>query len=89
MHDVTQELSDVLEAVKETAGKVNQEHIIDLIRGEKSDEVKAYRHDQLESFGVGSDKDANFWKSVIRLALLENYIQKNIENSAFRNSLDT
>jgi ATP-dependent DNA helicase RecQ len=80
MHDVTQELSDVLEAVKETAGKVNQEHIIDLIRGEKSDEVKAYRHENLDSFGVGSEKDANFWKSVVRLALLENYIQKNIEN---------
>jgi len=80
MHDVTQELSDVLEAVKETSGKVNQEHIIDLIRGEKSDEVKAYRHDKLESFGVGKDKDANFWKSVVRLALLENYISKNIEN---------
>ncbi len=80
MHDVTQELSDVLEAVKETAGKVNQEHIIELIRGEKSDEVKAYRHDKLETFGVGSEKDANFWKSVVRLALLENYIQKNIEN---------
>lgn len=80
MHEVTQELCDVLEAVKETAGKVNQEHIIDLIRGEKSDDVKAYRHDQIESFGVGSEKDANFWKSVIKLALLENYIQKNIEN---------
>ncbi|NUM32021.1 MAG: DNA helicase RecQ [Bacteroidetes bacterium] len=80
MHEVSQELCDVLEAVKETAGKVNQEHIIDLIRGEKSDDVKAYRHDQLESFGIGSEKDANFWKSVIKLALLENYIQKNIEN---------
>lgn len=80
MHEVTQELSDVLEAVKETAGKVNQEHIIDLIRGENSDEVKAYRHDKIESFGVGKDKDVNFWKSVVRLALLENYIQKNIEN---------
>ena len=80
MHEVTQELSDVLEAVKETAGKVNQEHIIDLIRGGNSDEVKAYRHDKIESFGVGKDKDVNFWKSVVRLALLENYIQKNIEN---------
>lgn len=80
MHEVTQELSDVLEAVKETAGKVNQEHIIDLIRGENSDEVKAYRHDKIESFGGGKDKDVNFWKSVVRLALLENYIQKNIEN---------
>ena len=82
MHEVTQELSDVLEAVKETAGKVNQEHIIDLIRGENSDEVKAYRHDKIESFGVGKDKDVNFWKSVVRLALLENYIQKNIETKS-------
>ncbi|MCC6721609.1 MAG: DNA helicase RecQ [Bacteroidia bacterium] len=80
MHEVTQELSDVLEAVKETAGKVNQEHIIDLLRGEKSDDIKAYRHDQLETFGIGSEKNENFWKSVIKLALLENYIQKNIEN---------
>ncbi|MCB9251444.1 MAG: DNA helicase RecQ [Flavobacteriales bacterium] len=80
MQDVTSELADILQAVSETAGKVNQEHIIDLVRGEKTDDIKAYKHDELESFGVGSDRDVNFWKSVIRLALLENYISKNIEN---------
>ncbi len=85
MNDVTQSLSDVLEAVKETSGKVNQAHIIDLIRGVKSDEIKVYRHDQLETFGVGSEKDENYWKSVVRLALLENYVQKSIENYGLLN----
>ncbi len=41
-------------------------HLIDILRGKASDKVKQWNHDQLPTFGVGSDLDDHAWKSVFR-----------------------
>lgn len=79
MQDVTQEAIHALEAVKLTEGKVNMDHVIELLVGEASNDVKAYKHDKNPLFGIGKKRDKNFWKSVLRLCLLNNFVIKNIE----------
>ncbi len=37
-------------------------------------------HHELEFFGLGKEKDENYWKSVIRQLLLKGLVTKNIEN---------
>jgi ATP-dependent DNA helicase RecQ len=37
-----------------------------------------YRHDQIAEFGLGKEKDAHFWNSLIRQMLLNGLIQKDI-----------
>ena len=54
-------------------------HLVNFIIGKKSDSVKDHGHDQLPMFGVGKDHDKVYWKGVIRICLLNNYINKNIE----------
>ena len=39
-----------------------------------------YRHDEISIFGSGKDRDEHFWNSLIRQMLLENLIQKDIED---------
>jgi ATP-dependent DNA helicase RecQ len=39
-----------------------------------------YRHEERPEFGSGKDKDEHFWNSLIRQMLLENLIQKDIED---------
>jgi ATP-dependent DNA helicase RecQ len=39
-----------------------------------------YRHEEKSVFGSGKDKDEHFWNSLIRQMLLENLIQKDIED---------
>jgi ATP-dependent DNA helicase RecQ len=41
-------------------------HLTDILRGKASDKVKQWHHDQLPTFGVGSDLDDHAWKSVFR-----------------------
>lgn len=38
-----------------------------------------FRHDQLDVFGIGKDKELHLWNSLIRQMMLENLIRKDIE----------
>jgi ATP-dependent DNA helicase RecQ len=77
--DAEDGLKLVLETVVEIADKFHPDHIIHVLRGEQMQQVKSYGHHELEIFGEGADKDANYWRSVIRQALVEDFLAKDIE----------
>ena len=78
MHDVSKEFVQMLQVIKATDDKVNIDHVVEILLGKATNNVKAYKHDQLDLFGIGKSKDKVFWKSAIRLGLLENLVRKNI-----------
>jgi len=51
----------------------------DFIIGKETKEMKDFRFDKKDLFGVGKEKDDNFWSSILRQALLNNFIRKDIE----------
>jgi len=77
--DVSESFVTMLQTVKATDGKVDIKHIVNILSGKASNDVKARKHTELPQFGAGKDKDAVFWKSVIRVALLNDLLEKNIE----------
>ncbi|MBI1306494.1 MAG: DNA helicase RecQ [Bacteroidetes bacterium] len=79
MHDVSKEFVQMLKVVDKTDGKVDMDHVVEILTGTASNDVKAYKHNAWEEFGIGKEHDPVFWKSAIRLGLLENLIDKNIE----------
>ncbi len=70
----------VLKAIQEVKEKFKYDHIASLIAGIKTPVIKSYNHQMLESFGIGKNKDAGYWSMVIRQALINRLIQKDIEN---------
>lgn len=72
-------LIDALNAVLEVKEKFKVEYLVKILLGETDSIIKSYQHEELESFGVGSDKNAQFWNMVFRRALISNYIEKDIE----------
>lgn len=76
---VDSDMQALLSVVKGLKGEFTLTHLVHLCIGQRSDTVKDYGHDQLPGFGFGSDKDKLFWKSIVRLALVENFLKKNIE----------
>ncbi|MDR1895646.1 MAG: DNA helicase RecQ [Prevotellaceae bacterium] len=70
----------VLETVLAVREKFKIEHIVNILTGKVTSTVKSYEHDELELFGDGSDHSPLFWTSVIRKALVEEFIDKDIEN---------
>ncbi|AFL84608.1 ATP-dependent DNA helicase RecQ [Belliella baltica DSM 15883] len=73
-------LVTAIEAVKETNNRFNVEHIVKVIRGEQNDYMKSYGHDKLSVFGIGKDEDERLWKTVVRQAMINNFLEKDIEN---------
>jgi ATP-dependent DNA helicase RecQ len=41
-------------------------HLLDVLRGKRTDKVSQYRHDQLSTFGVGADLSEAQWRGVLR-----------------------
>ena len=78
------EAKDLLCAVIETVLALKEEfkteHVIDVLMGKDTNQVTAYRHDDLEVFGCGQNEDEKTWNAVIRQALIAGYLTKDIEN---------
>lgn len=78
--DAKAESALVLKTIQAIKGKYVLSHVVDILTGKKSHEVTLSGHEKLEFFGKGKEHDENFWKSLIRVLLLNGYITKNIEN---------
>lgn len=68
-----------LDAVEETKERHKARHIMNVLVGAETAEVKTYRDDELECFGAGKDEDEKFWHAVIRQATLRGLLHKEIE----------
>lgn len=69
-----------IEAVKQTNERFGLAHLVNVIRGVEDEYVKSYAHFDLPIYGKGDTEDADFWKSVIRQALIYQYLEKDIDN---------
>lgn len=74
------ELMDILETLSVLGEPFKSEHIIDVIRGRLSADVKSYNHQELEIFGCNEKADAKFLNTVIRQATLKGLLRRDIEN---------
>lgn len=74
------ELVMALKTIQSVKENFKSEYIIALLRGDATDSVIARKHDQLEFFGEGADKEMRFWNAVLNQAMLAGYIKKDIEN---------
>ena len=72
-------IADALQLVVDVKEKFKIEHLVNVLVGEADNAVKAYKHDELELFGSGSDKNQQFWTMVYRRALVAGFIEKDIE----------
>ncbi len=73
-------LITVLEAINALKEKQKTDYVINFLVGKETSEIETYGHNQLEEFGSGADEEENTWEIVIRQALLDNYLKKDIEN---------
>jgi ATP-dependent DNA helicase RecQ len=78
--DAKEESVLVLNTINAVKGKFVLNHIVDILVGKKTHEVTLSSHEKLEFFGKGKSQEENFWKSLIRVLLLNGFITKNIEN---------
>jgi ATP-dependent DNA helicase RecQ len=54
------------------------EYVMLILTGKATPAVKMYRHEELDVFACGNDKDPHLWNSLIRQMLLEEILEKDI-----------
>jgi ATP-dependent DNA helicase RecQ len=69
----------LVNAVKELSGKFKMDFIVDFLRGVPTDEVRSYKLHEHELFGEGSEYNERKWISIIRQAIVEGFIEKEVE----------
>ncbi len=55
------------------------EYIVQILIGRLTPQIQMFRHDGLDIFASGNDKDSLFWNSLIRQLILEGMLTKDIE----------
>ncbi len=74
--DFVVNLLKTIDALNETQ---RSKHYCAFLAGKVTADIKAYRHDQHELFGVGKEKDEHFWNAVIRQSVVTGLVRKDIE----------
>jgi len=71
----------VLQTAKQTGQRFNAEHLADVIRGVANEYAVSYEHTKLSTiFGKGKEFEEKHWISVIRQALLYDFLEKDVDN---------
>ena len=73
------EMVYVLETIIAMKQAFKQQEIVDVILGRSNTHTRIYKHNLLEQFGKGADRDELYWKAVIRQAVIERFLTKEIE----------
>ncbi|HHH52587.1 MAG TPA: RecQ family ATP-dependent DNA helicase, partial [Bacteroidetes bacterium] len=76
VQDEIQLMLQIVDALKE---KNMIKSLVDFVTGRNSKEMKDFRYVSHELFGKGKDKDEQFWHSIIRQSILNNFLFKDVE----------
>lgn len=68
----------VLKTIKALGEHFVIDYVINILTGKATKQVQMYRHDALDVFACGNDKDAHYWSSLIRQMLLNGLLEKDI-----------
>ena len=76
--DGTEEARMVLSAAYRTGQRFGVAHLIDIVRGTKTEKIARFGHDRLPTFGVGADRGKNEWRSLIRQMVAAGFLRIDI-----------
>jgi ATP-dependent DNA helicase RecQ len=77
--DGEEQLHKALNLIKQIGEKFDDHHIISILMGVDSPQIHNYEHHLLDLFGTGKNDGEILWNSLLRQALLNNYLSKDID----------
>lgn len=80
MIDATELCQLIFETIQELNEKFKAEHIVDILKGNETATVVSYKHNELENFGAAAEEEESTLYAIIRQALLQGYLRKDIES---------
>ena len=67
-----------LSAVARTGERFGVGHLTDVLLGEPTERARQFRHDQIKTFGVGTELDKRQWRSVFRQLVAQGHLEVDV-----------
>jgi ATP-dependent DNA helicase RecQ len=80
MFDAEEPLLILLKLIQTIGEKFDDTHMLNIFMGTETAQTIAYEHHKLTEYGFGKVEGENLWKSLIRQAVLNNFLSKDIDN---------
>ena len=77
--DATEAAQKVLSCIYRTGQRFGVVHVMDVLQGKENEKVLQYGHQQLSTFGIGSDIHEAQWRSVIRQLVVRGLLRVDLE----------
>jgi ATP-dependent DNA helicase RecQ len=78
--DAEEHLKSLLVLIKDIGEKFDDAHILNIIMGTETAQTIAYEHRKRHEFALGKIDGEILWKSLMRQAILNNFLAKDIDN---------
>lgn len=76
--DATEAAQKVLSCVFRIQQKGDIEHVVQVLRGELTENVKRLEHDKVSTFSIGKSKTPGYWFAIIRQLIHLGFLQQDI-----------
>ena len=73
------EVQVVLKAIRELDERFAADYVVTILIGKVTPQIQMFRHEGLEAFASGNDREPYYWNSLIRQMILEGLLAKDIE----------
>jgi ATP-dependent DNA helicase RecQ len=73
------EVQLVLKAIRELDERFAADYVVTILIGKVTPQIQMFRHEGLEAFASGNDREPYYWNSLIRQMILEGLLAKDIE----------
>jgi len=78
--EAQENLKAIIQTVVDIKEKFKDKHVANIMLGVGSTQIKSYKHDTLPAFGMGAEKGEPYWRSLVRQAVINGFLAKDIEN---------
>jgi ATP-dependent DNA helicase RecQ len=77
--DATEAAQKVLSCIYRTGQRFGVVHVMDVLQGKENEKVLQHSHQELSTFGIGSDIHEAQWRSVIRQLVVRGFLRVDLE----------
>ncbi|MDJ0861264.1 MAG: DNA helicase RecQ [Gammaproteobacteria bacterium] len=79
-YDATVDAQKALSCVYRVGQRFGLQHVIQVLRGANTERIRRLRHDQLSTFGIGTEQSEDAWGSILRQLLHRGYLVQDLAN---------
>lgn len=77
--EATEGLKAIIKSIVAVKENFRTNYIIDFVKGRATDDIESHKHNLHPDFGCGEDMNEKLWNPIIRQAIIDGYLQKDIE----------